>query len=237
MQPFENERAEVRPFGHRQFGFTMVELLIVVSVIVILATIAVPNYLSSRVVANESSVISTLKQISTAQMMVRNSRFIDVNNDGVGEYGFLGEMSGSNPLRGTGEYLTPAVLNPSFGYIDASGFGSKHGYVFRLYLPNAAGLGLAETASTIAQIDPGNASGYYTVLSWPRSYGKSGQRTFFMNQQAEIHATVDSSYSGNGGAPIANAGLVGVPSGVIVTNSIATAGEVGVDGNRWKPVN
>src|ERR1039457_1860992 len=48
-------------------GFSLIELLIVVAIILIIAAIAIPNFLRSRVAANQASAIESLRVISTAQ--------------------------------------------------------------------------------------------------------------------------------------------------------------------------
>ncbi len=48
-------------------GFSLLELLIVVAIILIIATIAIPSFLRSRQAANESGAIANLRSISTAQ--------------------------------------------------------------------------------------------------------------------------------------------------------------------------
>src|ERR1051326_6293850 len=49
-------------------GFSLIELLIVVAVIMIIATIAIPNLLRSRQLANESAAVASLRTIMTAQL-------------------------------------------------------------------------------------------------------------------------------------------------------------------------
>ncbi|MGB8010688.1 MAG: prepilin-type N-terminal cleavage/methylation domain-containing protein [Terriglobales bacterium] len=99
-------------------GFSLIELLIVVAIILIIAAIAIPNLLRARIAANESSAVASLRSLNTAQISY-NSSFPTV-----GFATTLGALSGTScaPPGSTSSCLIDTQL--------AS--GSKSGYSFAL---------------------------------------------------------------------------------------------------------
>jgi len=63
ITPKENTNCKRAKFGR---GFSLIELLIVVAIILIIAAIAIPNLLRSRMAANQASAVANLRTISTA---------------------------------------------------------------------------------------------------------------------------------------------------------------------------
>ena len=96
----------------KQKGFSLIELLIVVAIILIIAAIAIPNLLRSRIAANEASAVGSIRTINTSQVTYA-STYPDVGFAGIDALGGAGGSA-------TGAGLIDAVL--------ASGV--KSGYVF-----------------------------------------------------------------------------------------------------------
>src|ERR1051326_9630922 len=83
-------------------GFSLLELLIVVAIILIIATIAIPSLLRSRQAANESAAVAELRTINTAEVTYLSSsggnfgNIAQLTSAGLLDSRFSGTMSGYN---------------------------------------------------------------------------------------------------------------------------------------------
>lgn len=145
-------------------GFTLIELMIVVALIAIIVSIAIPNLLRSRMASNESAAAGAIRTISTGQIGFKEAAFADANGDGDGDYGTLAQLADPD-----GGGLTP-------GFIDGVlGSGHKLGYTFTV---NVTPGGPAQAAS-------------YTCIAVPIAPGRTGYQQFFVDDSGVIRFTGD----------------------------------------------
>ncbi len=101
---------------NRQEGFSLVELLIVVTIILIISAIAIPSYMRSRMQANEASAVSSLRMINTAAITYFSTY------QQIGYPPTLASMGGAAPCTSTS--TSACMLDETVAS------GTKSGYAF-----------------------------------------------------------------------------------------------------------
>jgi type IV pilus assembly protein PilA len=144
----------------KQTGFSLIELLIVVAIILIIAAIAIPNFMSSRMSANESSAASSVRSISTSETAYATT------------YPLIGYSAALLDLGDGGSSNCIAVTTRACLIDSILASGTKSGYLF-----------------TYANDGNTPAVGY-SINADPSSRGITGRKSFFCNQPGEIRYNV-----------------------------------------------
>jgi type IV pilus assembly protein PilA len=151
----KHSKSEFKERG-RDGGFSLIELLIVVAIILVIAAIAIPNFLRARMAANEAAAVENCRTITSAQVIYYTTY-------GIGFAASLATLTGPG-----GAPPTPTAAN----LIDPIlATGTKAGYTFT-YVP--------------ATPDSNGYFQDYALNADPVASDITGVRHFFTNEPAVI---------------------------------------------------
>ncbi len=134
----------------RQNGFSLIELLIVVAIILIIAAIAIPNLLRARISANEASAASSVRKITTAEIAYATA------------YPTVGYAPVLDDLGGPATNCTPSSATACI-LDNVLSSGQKSGYQF-------VALGFAQGTATV--------NSTFVVGASPLNFNTTGVRNF-----------------------------------------------------------
>lgn len=197
---------------------------------------------------SEDRAIRTLRVIALAQEQLRESRSIDTNGDGIGEFGYLGELTGSSPLRSApdGSFVDVSELNAflpeefaSIVSTSAGGACEVNGYLFSVYLPatprhSGEVEGLPEAlhgGSGQAMPDANQSATRWCAYAWPSTETSPPRRALFLDAGGNALSTPN-----HPDAPAAYIGAARAPRWDAAFQRGDMSGPVGgetADGNTW----
>src|SRR5271163_3528907 len=148
---------------NRQRGFTLMELLIVMSIMIILMLIAIPNFISMTAQAHETSAIQSLRAIYQSQIQYQTNY---PANGFACSLGTLGGAAASGPPSAQ----SAQVLDTNLAT------GQKSGYTFNI------------VNCTKVNVNKQDMYTGYEATAIPQAVGKTGHRGFCIDQQGEIKA-------------------------------------------------
>jgi type IV pilus assembly protein PilA len=148
----------------KEGGFSLIELLVVVAIILIIAAVAVPNLLRSRMSANEASAVASMRTVLTSEIVYTSLYTVGYSVD-------LPSLSDGGAVANC---IPPALPSASSACLLDSlvASGTKNGYIFA-YVPTNSG---ATNSSFKLNADPANSG--------------AGQRHFFTDQSNVLRVNI-----------------------------------------------
>jgi type IV pilus assembly protein PilA len=145
--------------NRRQKGFSLIELLIVVTIILIISAIAIPSLMHSKMQANEAAAVVTMQTLNSSAIMYSNSYG-----------GFPHTLSNLGPSAGG-----PASSSAAADLIDSAlASGVKSGYKFTF---------------TVVAADPAGNVNSYAITAVPVTPGSTGQKSYYTDQSGVVRVS------------------------------------------------
>ena len=156
-------RLRKRLARRREAGFTLMELLIVISIMLILMLIAIPNFAGMKMQANETSAVQSLRAIYEAQIQYQTN--YPANGFACGLVTLGGDPKSGQPSPQSAQLLQGDLAS-----------GQKSGYTFNIV--------------NCTKVTVNNQDMYtgYEATAVPQAVGKTGHRGFCIDQQGEVKA-------------------------------------------------
>ena len=146
---------------HFERGFTLAELLIAISIVLLLTLIAIPNLPGAHIGANENSAIASLREVYLAEVKYETTYPTSGFSCSLGQMG--GSLKAGPPTSAQAQVLPNDLAR-----------GEKSGYLFRVQN---------------CMVDKGQEQPTsFEVIAVPKTLGKTGHRGFCIDGGGEIKA-------------------------------------------------
>ena len=155
-------------------GFTIIELMIVVTIIAIIASIAIPNLLQARMASNETACIATLKAIATAQAQFRRLDH-PFSTGTLGVYEYARPFTNLYALDTSGEVLVYVDKGTNDSHFTAGTGLPKAGYFFYDLLTIVPSGSLTSVALDYKL--------RYGITAVPSGYNLSGRNSYYRDDK------------------------------------------------------